>query len=352
MSKGTHKGVNNSANSKVKKLIFSAVIFVVAGLSYGAGYYYHYQETKKLISEILPVRENNFNYKFIYPLLRYDFGDAAYFTEDKNLKQKFDDYIQQQYQNKKADKISVYFTNLKNNQWSGVNEDSQFHPGSMMKVMIAMDYYRLAQLDLPYAVMDREFVYSGDVDKIMKALPYATPTNLNIGQSYTTKFLIKDMIENSDNGAETLLLNNDDPKIMNDIYVDLGIKTPVNNSDFTISAKEYSRFLKILYNATYLSDSFSDDILSIMSKTTFKDGISAGLPSDIIVAQKYGEGATFGPSNEVLTTELSNCGIIYDKSSPYELCVMTKANGPVNQEDLASIIKDISGIVYNYVNSN
>ena len=75
------------------------------------------------------------------------------------------------------------------------------------------------------------------------------------------------------------------------------------------------------------------------------------MPADIIVAQKYGEGATFGPNNEVLTTELSNCGIIYDKSSPYELCIMTKANGAVDQEKLASIIKDISGIVYNFVDS-
>ena len=121
---------------------------VVGGvIGYGFEYYNNYQQTKKLISDILPVRENNFNYKFIYPLLRYDFGDAKYYLEDKNLEQQINNYVQQQYQNKNAESISVQYTNLLNGEWSGINSDTQYYPGSLMKVLIMMDFYRQKQLD-------------------------------------------------------------------------------------------------------------------------------------------------------------------------------------------------------------
>jgi hypothetical protein len=89
-----------------------------------------------------------------------------------------------------------------------------------------------------------------------------------------------------------------------------------------------------------------------MSQSTYKDGISAGLPSDIVVAQKYGEDIDTDPQGkEVTGTELHNCGIVYTKDYPYTLCIMTKAKGVVDQKQLASIIKDISKMVYDYVNS-
>ena len=89
------------------KIIYLLIVFLVIGgaIGYGIEYSYNHQQTKKLISGILPVRENNFNYKFIYPLLRYDFGDAKYYLENKDLEQKISSYIQQQYQNKNADQL-------------------------------------------------------------------------------------------------------------------------------------------------------------------------------------------------------------------------------------------------------
>jgi hypothetical protein len=86
-----------------------------------------------------------------------------------------------------------------------------------------------------------------------------------------------------------------------------------------------------------------------MAQSTYHDGIYAGVPNNIKVAQKYGERIDPDPSGKNIdSVELSNCGIVYAKS-PYVFCVMTK--GQNDPKNLASIIKDISGLVYNYVGS-
>jgi beta-lactamase class A len=318
-------------------------------IGYGIEYYYNFQQTKNLITHIVPVRENNFNYKFIYPLLRYDFGDAKYYLENKDLEQKINNYIQSQYQKQNAENISVYYSEPLTGKWSGVNADYQYYPGSLMKVLIMMDYYRQKQLDR--TVMQKQLIFSKEINQQIYATAYATSTNLTIGQSYSVQYLIEDMIDNSDNGAVKLLMANDNPTILRAVYDDLDIPAPGDKPNFTISAKDYALFLRILYSATYLSEKNSEEALSIMSKSTYKDGLSAGTPSNVIIAQKFGESVDTDPQSTTVTgTELHNCGIIYAKNFPYILCIMTKAKGTVDQKQLASIIRDISKIIYNYTN--
>jgi beta-lactamase class A len=338
-------------DSKTKIIILSAVIFLVGtGIGYGAGYYYNLQQTKSLITNILPVRENNFNYKFIYPLLKYDFGGARYFLEDKNLEQKINSYVQQQYQSKNIESISVYTGNLSTGGWAGVDADTKYVPGSMMKVLIMMAYYRESQLDP--SIMDKNLVYSNEVAQLVNKIPYVNPVNLIVGQSYATKYLLEDMIENSDDAADTLLLLNVDQNILNDVFRDLNIEVPGTVANYTISPREYTYFLRILYNSTYLTEDNSEDALSVLSKSTYHEGIYAGVPSGIEVAQKYGESVDIDPQTKnVVATYLNNCGIVYAPKYPYTLCIMTKAKGLTDHKQQASIIKNISAIVYNYISS-
>ena len=302
-----------------------------------------------MISNIKPIRENNFNYKFIFPLLRYDFGNARSYLEDQTLEAKINDYIENVYQDQKAQNISVYFSDLLSNRWAGVNTDTEYHPGSMMKVLIMIAYYRESQLDP--SVLERNLVYTEDIKKQANIIDYALPSNMIVGRIYNTRDLIKNMIENSDNGAETLLLDNSDQKILNDIYHDLNIEVPTEVPDFTISAKNYSAFLRILYNSTYLNDTDSEEALSLMTQTTFKSGLAAGVPSDISVAHKYGERVDTNTTGTVIATELHDCGIVYTEN-PYQICVMIKGYPDASETELASLIKDISALVYNYANSN
>ncbi len=339
-------------DNKTKIIILCSTVLAVG---FGAGYFFEYNnnfiKTKELILGIKPVRENNFDYKFIYPLLRYDFGDAKYFLEDKTLENKINDYIEQQYQSQNAQSISVYYSDLLTSRWSGVNYETQYYPGSLMKVLIMMDYYRQKQLN--QSILQKSLTYTKDIDNQTFSVQYATPTNLVVGQSYTIQYLIENMVENSDDGAAVLLLANDNPDILKAVYKDLNLPAPGDKPVFTISPRDYTSFLRILYNATYLSDNNSEKALTIMSKSTYKDGISAGLPSNVVVAQKFGESTDTDQQGTMVTgMELHNCGVIYNKDRPYTLCVMTRSKGVVDQKQLALIIKNISTIVYNYVNSN
>ena len=126
---------------------------------------------------------------------------------------------------------------------------------------------------------------------------------------------------------------------MADIFHDLNIDVPTEVPDFTISAKNYSTFLRILYNSTYLNDSDSEKALDILSKTTFVDGLVAGVPKGTTIAHKFGEHVS--SFHEI---ELHDCGIIYYPQNPYLLCVMTKGQ---DFSKLAKIIADISAMVYN-----
>jgi len=338
-------------NLLMKQYIKNILIYIIVAVTFLAvGYFFTHQydlsQTKKIIATIVPVRENNFDYKFIYPLLTYNLSQALPFLENKTLTNKINDYVQLQYKNNSAQTIGVYYRNLLTNGWAGINQDVKFHPGSMMKVMIMMAYYRESQLDP--AIMQKEFNYSKDINQVLVQQSYATPSSLVVGQSYNTKYLIEKMIEDSDNGAEVLLYNNVNVNILNDVYRDLSLPIPdETNQNYTISARQYTAFLRILYNSTYLAELNSEEALSIMSKSTYNDGIYAGVPSNIVVAEKYGERVdTDSSGKNISSVELSNCGIVY-ATSPYTLCVMTK--GQNDPKNLASIIKDISGIVYNYV---
>ncbi len=327
-------------------------LFVVAlSIGYGVSYARNLSWTRELVAGIVPVRENNFNYKFIYPLLYYKYGNARYLIEDGNLENQLNAYIQTQYQNHNADSIAVYYRNFLTNIWSSVNESVPFHPGSMMKVLVMMAYYRESQLDP--SVLQKIFTYTSDVSDQASSLNYEQRSYLSVGQSYTTEELIEAMIENSDNGAAILLLNSVNHKILDDVFNDLGITNPDQTNNLTISAAQYGNFLRILYNSTYLSEINSEKALSIMSKSTFQSGISAGVPANVVTAQKYGEYLDTNSSNgQINAVELSNCGVVYASDRPYELCVMVKdsydGKGQADEQRLASIIKDISSIVYNY----
>jgi beta-lactamase class A len=293
---------------------------------------------------IKPVRENNKNYHFVYPLLFNDLGSVKQFFKDLTLEDKINNYIRSQYSNNNVQSISVSFRHFPDGKSADVNENDQYHPGSMMKVLIMMAYFREAELDS--TILKKTFEYSEVVNQRSNSVIFSQPTELTIGKSYAVQELMQKMIANSDNGAEELLLDNVDNQVLNQAYIDLNIPSPdANPTDYTISPAQYSDFLRILYNSTYLTEYYSEQSLAIMAQSTYLDGLVAGVPSSVIVSQKYGERVNGTPGN-IKAVELHNCGIVYAPNHPYELCIMTKGS---DIDKLANSIKDISSLVYNYV---
>lgn len=337
--------INSPKSKRVKKIIGSLAGVVVLAVAFFLGaYIQHLREIngiKQVVGSIKPIRENNFNYKYVFPLLSYDFSQANQYLRDNNLNSRLNNFVAQQIKQGNAQNISVYIRNLIDNSWAGVNEDQQYHPGSMLKVLIMMAYYREAELDP--TLLNKTLLYSSQTNQEANAVNFSAPSNLTVGQSYGINKLLEDMIAESDNGAETLLLDNVDHKILNNAYDDLGIQNPDSaTTDYTISPKQFSSFLRILYNSTYLTEQYSEQALTIMDQSTFKDGLEAGVPSNLQVSHKYGERVDNTDGN-VQAVELHDCGIIYAPNHPYSICVMTKG---LDEGNLKAVIKGVSNLVY------
>ncbi|HYV33420.1 MAG TPA: serine hydrolase, partial [Candidatus Limnocylindria bacterium] len=243
----------------------------------------------------------------------------------------------------KLTQASVYIRDLTDNHWAGINEQAQYEPASLLKVVIMMTYLKQAE-DNP-GLLSQKLLYTQQLQNDSTS-PYDAASNLEVGKSYKVDDLIKNMIVNSDNGAKNTLIDAIDVNALNEFYSLLNIKNPGDSTaDYTISTQTYSLLFRILFNATYLNYANSEKALELLSQATFKDGLAAGLPEGVSVAHKFGE---YVPESNGEITEigLHDCGIIYYPDHPYLLCVMTLGK---NLDDLSSLIQNISRLAYQQI---
>ncbi|MBI5530196.1 MAG: serine hydrolase [Candidatus Doudnabacteria bacterium] len=335
-----------------KNLKTYGLLLIPLGIGLSLGYFSAYKIQKNkdqaLFDSIRPVRLNSENFKYINPLLGYSIPSSKEFQEFKPLNDKISSYISAQTKQDNTTKISVYFRDLNKGRWIGINENEKYDPASMLKVVIMVAFYKEAENNPE--ILSKKIDYNKSLDEIIKDVPYQTPSTLQVGQSYSTDNLIEKMIINSDNGAKNALLANIDNSSLRDVYTDLGIDPPSDtDSNYKISAKAYSSFFRILYNATYLTPALSEKALNLLSQAEFNEGLVAGVPTGTKVSQKFGEHVNTDSSGQSTSTELHDCGIVYLPNNPYALCIMTEGQDINNLE---KIIRDISSLVYKNVTSN
>ncbi len=311
-----------------------------AAAGYSAGFYNEHNVLVQSLAMITPLREHDPRYKFIDPLLAYVIPSV----EEQglaSLKGDISDIITAAKNKGQVADASVFLSDLNRGRWIGVNENKKYNPASILKVVIMVTYFK--EQETQSAILEKELVYIADLDALLKQNPYNTGTLLEIGKKYQVQYLIDTMITASDNGAEFLLLANINQTILADLYAVLGIENPDHvPGNFTISPRSYSLFFRILYSATYLRKSLSEQALQILSQATYRDAMVAGVPENITVAHKFGQYVT-ADSSGVQAVELHDCGIVYYPPNPYFLCVMTKGT---DERALQAMIKNISEAVY------
>ncbi len=235
---------------------------------------------------------------------------------------------------------SVYLYSFADGEWTYVNPNESYNPGSLIKVPMLMAYLQMAEKD-PKILAKKILCENSDY---IPTQTYETHS-INPGRIYTVKELLHSMIAYSDNNATNLLNKNVDLNIFRRTFTDLNIPEPdLADRNFQISAKRYSRFLIVLYNASYLSRSASETALQLLSECDFKDGMVKDLPSSVAVAHKFGEWG----NNKINLHELSESGIVYYHDRPYLITVMTKGT---NVKDLGPEISKISRMTYDFISS-
>ena len=310
---------------------------VLLGVGFAAGFF----SRPAQMPSSQAIREHNDAYTFIDPLLVVDRPNSGVPSpEYRNLAASVQSYIGTQEATGNINTASVYFINYAKGGSFGINVNDAYSPASLLKVVVMIAYFKEAEADP--TVLDTNIAYTKELADA-ENVPFATPSELTVGQTYTVSQLISKMITDSDNGAMDMLTQSVDQQYLNGVYSDLNLVNPDTDPDnYTISTKDYSLFFRVLYNATYLTRADSEKALSLLSQATFKDGLVAGLPIGTVVAHKFGEHIT-GTDGQAQSVELHDCGIVYGTGGPYLLCVMTRGT---SLPAVSSLIAGISKMVH------
>lgn len=295
------------------------------------------------------IRRADSAYPLINPILSCEILASGEFSELSPLYDQFKDAIAEKTVIDPSVITSIYFRGLNSGRWIALNGNEQFHPASLLKVIVAMAHYRFAE-DRP-GHLDEELLFSRAQNRgISQQIP--VEQMITTGTRYTIRELIRRMIIFSDNQPLFLLAENIPLDELKRVYDDLGIL--VSNKDdprsITVSPRTYSLVFRALYGSTYLNNHDSNELLDILGKTSFDKGLIAGVPVDITVSHKFGisrpdEIDLPGVAKTEDRNELHDCGIIYYPDHPYFLCVMTKGD---NLDSLNDVISRASDIAYKW----
>jgi len=279
-------------------------------------------------------------YKYISPLVECEAKEQSEDGELNVLEKHLSSYIKDKVSKNEIKSASVYYRDLNNGPWIGVNERAEYAPASLLKVPVLMAFFKEAEDDP--TILQKKVEFKNHPNAISQN--YKPKKLLKFGEKYSIEDLLEQMIVQSDNNALLTLVDAIDIRKINRVSDDLGVKSPPEDSseDAYISVKSYASFFRVLYNASYLSKDYSEKALEYMTREGFYDGIAKGLPKGITVANKFGERKT----DEF--QQLHDCGIVYYPKKPYLVCIMTRGD---DFSKLSTTIGDISKMIYTSVSS-
>lgn len=289
-------------------------------------------------SQDILVKESS-KYSHIRPLILPWDKDSDKARELIPFRESINKHIERYIESKKATLIAYYFRDLNNGPWFGINVSIEFKLASLLKVPVMMSYYRLAEQDK--TALEKKITFDGVSTNTIDYNALTKPAgSLVSGKSYTVEELIQKMIIDSDNDAFKMLVDNIDVGLLADPYNLTEIEILSKNQDYISTIREYSTFMRVLYNASYLSRPYSEKALQVLIQSKFKNGLVAGVPEHVEVAHKFGIRQTDD------TYQLHDCGIVYYAHFPYQICVMTQGK---NLEELADVVKGLSQETYTQV---
>lgn len=239
------------------------------------------------------------------------------------------------------DKVSLYFEYLNTGANIAINPELYVWPASLIKIPIAIAAMKKVE-DGDWKLTNELVLMEGDRDD--KSGSVDDPIwQYPIGTRFTIEKLLKELLKNSDNTAHHILFRNLDVDEIENVIDSLGLEK-LYTDDGKMSSKEYSRLLRGLYNASYLSRSSSQKILGWLGESTFEEFLSNSIPDDIIFAHKYGE--------NIEQQVFSDSGIVYIPNRPYMITVMVagdpKLSWEENKRSASEFMQIVSTEIYEY----
>jgi beta-lactamase class A len=252
--------------------------------------------------------------------------------------------------------VAVVFGNVESDPELTLRADESFHAASTMKVPVMIELFRQADagtlsLDEPLPIRN-EFhsIVDGSVYQLDVADDSDTLVYKAIGTTMTLRQLCDAMITVSSNFAANLLIERlgvqniratvsklgaDGMNVLRGVEDGKAFAKGLNN---TTTARALFTLLQAIAHGKAVSPRADAEMIAVLKRQTFNDGIPAGLPPGTAVAHKTGN----------ITKIYHDAAIVYG-SHPYVLVVLVR--GIEDPKQSTGLIAAISREVWTAVNS-
>lgn len=238
---------------------------------------------------------------------------------------------------KQGNRIGVYFEFLNTGANVSINQDVRFWPASLSKMPTVLAVMKKIE-KREWKFTNELVLFSEDKDEQFGEL-YKKP----VGTRFTIEELLKQTLINSDNTSHRILIRNLSSENYTDIFEALGMEE-LFDKNYDITAKEYSRIPRALYNASYLNRENSQKILEWLSETPFDELLGSGVPDEVLFSHKIGE--------MFEAKVFLDSGIVYVPNRPYLITVMIELEDGNDVEKAQEIMRELSKTAYTYVANN
>jgi len=233
---------------------------------------------------------------------------------------------------------SLYFEYINTGANISLNPDIRILPASLIKVPLAMAVMKKIERGdwelYNELIMTKEDRDAGWGDVYMK-YPMGSPISI--------QSLIEEMLLTSDNTAYRILYRNLSLDEVRDVFISLGLDD-FFDQEWKITAKEYTRLIRSLYTANYITPEHSQFLLDILSRTEYDDYLGQGIPDQTLFAHKIWE-------NESKTVIL-DAGLVYIGNRVYLISMaMDYEQEWFTRDKALDIFKQVSILVYNYIST-
>ncbi len=229
---------------------------------------------------------------------------------------------------------SIVYRALEAGRGFEIDGQRHYHPASLLKLPLAIAWMRHAESNP--GVLARKLPYNNQTLRESAD----TPGALVSGESYSARELLERMIRWSRNDAKAILAQELGEGPVKEVYAQLEIAWPFGspNVDPELSAHEYSRLFRVIYDASMLHPTAADELLQMLARTEYEPALRAGVPSGTQIAHKWGHRLLKEPGQQGVH-QLHDCGIVYQPGRPFLLCVMTSGRDELS---LAKVIADVA----------
>lgn len=155
---------------KIYKNKFSYFCLTFLIIGFGIGIFVSNYQNNNQSNQALNIQDDSEfhigGYKLINPLLECRNAQYQGIREYRDLENRLTQFIQDKKSSGELIQGSVYFRDLNNGPWFGVDEKTDFAPSSLLKLPVMMAYYKIAE-DNP-AILSKKILFDKILDGVIQ----------------------------------------------------------------------------------------------------------------------------------------------------------------------------------------